>query len=235
MHPITRSNTVKGTHNNERTWDAARLSTSSQLLAARERRCPERQSPAPAPGGQWCGSPSPTAPCPACRMRANIELNCWPSLSASKIAPRPAGTTSKIKSSNWPCSSLRSRIACTMRLIFSSAFRFRATREVCGQLAQQPLRLQINHVPGMDDGGLRRELRLLELHPARRRRRACSSCSRNRKEESPGGDLVSMLQPLLFDPGAVHQGSVAAVEVPHPESSVLPAHAGNVFARPKGR
>jgi hypothetical protein len=32
-----------------------------------------------------------------------------------------------------------------------------------------------------------------------------------------------MLQPLLFDAGAIHQGSVAAVEVPHQESSALPA------------
>ncbi len=103
---------------------------------------------------------------PACRIRANMELNPGLPRSASRMAPRPAGTTSKIKSSNCPCRSLRSRIACTIRLILSSAFRLRATCESRRQLTQQPVRLQIDHIPGMDDGGRRGDSCILEFHPA---------------------------------------------------------------------
>ena len=113
-------------------------------------------------------------------------------------------------------------MACMMRLIFSSAFRFRARRELVGSSCNSRSGLQINHVPGIEDGRLCCVLRLLEFHPARCRRRLFVF-QQKQKGRVAGGNLISMLQPLLFNAGAVHQGSIAAVKVSHQESSVLPA------------
>src|SRR5580700_7442371 len=69
---------------------------------------------------------------PGRRVRACSELNSCSPPSVSRIAPRPAGTTSKIRLSNCPCNASRFLTACTTRLIFSKTFRLRATSEVSG-------------------------------------------------------------------------------------------------------
>ena len=59
-----------------------------------------------------------------------------------------------------------------------------------GQLPQQPVRLQVDHVPGMDDRGFHRSLRVVELHTARVR---CDILFfEEQKGRIPRGDLVSV-------------------------------------------
>src|SRR5260370_26400930 len=68
----------------------------------------------------------------------------------------------------------------------------------------------------------RASLPILESPPAGSRRRIFVF-QQKQKRRIAGGNLVSMLQPLLLDSGAVHQRSITAVEVPHAELSLLPA------------
>ena len=57
----------------------------------------------------------------------------------SRMAPRSAGATSKIRVRISDCRASRSRIECTTRLIFKSALRFRAKREVAGNARAEPV------------------------------------------------------------------------------------------------
>src|ERR1700691_3172281 len=91
------------------------------------------------------------------------------------------------------------------------------------QFALQTVRVQVYHIPRIDDRSFNRSARLLEFHLTIGWYNIFFF-EQEQKRRITGGDSASMLQPLLFDPGTVHQRSIAAVQIPYPESSIL---AGN--------
>ena len=131
MQPITRSKIVIGTHSRDRTCEEVRVSTALN----------------PPPRGT--SPPRMAIPCsrtwrvmvrltctgrslPGGRFRAKTDSRWSTPLPSSRMAPCSAGEISKIRFRICCCSSSKSRIECTIRLIFSSALRFRARREVTG-------------------------------------------------------------------------------------------------------
>ena len=71
----------------------------------------------------------------------------------ARMAPRSAGTASKIRLRICACSSSRSRMECTTRLIFSRAFRVPSHAGTRRQLFQNALGLQVEHILRAKLGG----------------------------------------------------------------------------------
>ena len=73
----------------------------------------------------------------------------------------------------------------------------------------------------MNNGRVGRSLCVFELHVAGDWRKFFFL--KIKKSGVPSRNLVPMGQPLLFDPSAIHLGSITAVEILHSKSAALAA------------
>ena len=89
-----------------------------------------------------------------------------------------------------------------------------------GQFAQKAIRVKVNHIPGMDDGGLGIETAILKFNPARSKRMV-AFLEKKKKRRFADGDLISVMQPMLFDGRAIYQRGVAAFQVSNLKTSVF--------------
>ena len=80
------------------------------------------------------------------------------------------------------------------------------------QLAQQPVRLQIDHIPGRDELRLRAGMAVVKFHTAGGNA-AVDLIQQKQKHRIADGDLISMAQPLLLHRDSVHQSAIAAGQI----------------------
>ena len=100
----------------------------------------------------------------------------------------------------------------TTRLILSSAFRLRPSREVAGKFLQNAVGLQVEHILGTNLRGRLGEA-VVELHRGPRSTPPASSFSSNTKTESPTEIWSPWRSRALLHRATVDERAVAAVEI----------------------
>ena len=143
-------------------------------------------------------------------------------MSASRIAPRLAGTTfeDQIQQLRLQFFEVSDGVhyAADLKERTEIPRHLRSRR----QFAQQTVRLQVHHFLGMDELGLSGRLALIKFHVAGGN---LPGFVFYQKEEDriSHRDLVAVAQPLFFDGHAVDYGPVSAGEVFHLKAAILVA------------